>query len=239
LSKLEVISKTSWKQPFKNRNKDVRLWGIPNKIKENCHIVDKSRRMVHFQFENKFNLSFTQDCAITSDCNVRLNIENQKLIKPIILNNPDSFFIASVVDVKINYHRLIDVENTTKNAITKLRIGQGKFRQQLIDFWDSQCAVSKVHINDLLVASHIKPWRSSTDLERLDVYNGLLLNPMLDALFDQGYISFDQDGNILISPLISDTIGQFNIQDANKLRKLNTKHLKYLQYHYNEVFINN
>jgi predicted restriction endonuclease len=54
-----------------------------------------------------------------------------------------------------------------------------------------------------LRASHIRPWKSSNNEDRLDAENGLLLVATLDALFDRGWISFRDDGSILISTSIT------------------------------------
>jgi predicted restriction endonuclease len=65
------------------------------------------------------------------------------------------------------------------------------------------CAVTEVDDTALLVASHIKPWRDCSNSERLDPYNGFLLLPHLDHLFDKGFISFEDSGEILISSALS------------------------------------
>ena len=57
----------------------------------------------------------------------------------------------------------------------------------------------KVSDPKFLIASHIKPWACSESGEKLDIDNGLLLCPNHDALFDSGYISFDENGVIMIS----------------------------------------
>jgi hypothetical protein len=93
--------------------------------------------------------------------------------------------------------------DSTRNAtvIEQLifaRLGQGKFRKALIKEQPT-CYVTKFADDRLLVASHIKPWRESSDEERLDPKNGLLLVPQLDRAFDLGMISFSKDGKILIS----------------------------------------
>ena len=79
------------------------------------------------------------------------------------------------------------------------RVGQGYYRQQLIEKWDGKCAVSKTDILPILIASHIVPWSEGNDEERLDVENGILLSPLYDALFDKYLISFDDEGKIIIS----------------------------------------
>ena len=71
------------------------------------------------------------------------------------------------------------------------RVGQYIFRNGLLDYWDGRCAVTKLSVAELLKASHIKPWKDcDSDAERLDVFNGLLLAPNLDAAFDLGFITF-------------------------------------------------
>ncbi|WP_170959049.1 HNH endonuclease [Magnetospirillum sp. 15-1] len=91
--------------------------------------------------------------------------------------------------------------NTSVDVLAKARVGQDKFRRGLIKRW-GKCSVTGCGAINLLVASHIKPWRHSTDVERLDIDNGLLLSPNLDAAFDAGLICFDDNGNIIISQKI-------------------------------------
>jgi hypothetical protein len=91
------------------------------------------------------------------------------------------------------------IDATERTAVIAARRGQGKFRANLEQI-ESRCRISGVTEQRLLRASHIKPWRSCTNNhERLDGYNGLLLAPHIDHLFDRGYISFEDDGAILIS----------------------------------------
>ena len=93
---------------------------------------------------------------------------------------------------------------TEKNQIVKARIGQGVFRRSLIEDCPF-CPITLVDDVNLLIASHIKPWRSSNNIERLDCNNGLLLTPTFDKLFDKGFISFREDRTLIISPQISET----------------------------------
>lgn len=92
----------------------------------------------------------------------------------------------------------VDDLNTVRNTWTEVRVGKGVFRRKLLDMWKG-CSVTGVLMEEFLIASHIKPWAKSKGSERLDVYNGLLLTPTLDKAFDKGYISFNDEGNILIS----------------------------------------
>ncbi|QTN38185.1 DUF3427 domain-containing protein [Cryomorphaceae bacterium] len=90
--------------------------------------------------------------------------------------------------------------NTTeRKGLVTSRVGQGYFRQQVIDSWDGKCPVTGCGDIRLLIASHIVPWSESTENERLDVNNGILLSPNIDALFDSHLISFSNEGQILLS----------------------------------------
>jgi len=94
---------------------------------------------------------------------------------------------------------------TEKLATNKQRIGQFKFRKGVTANWDGQCAVTGCGILPLLVASHVRPWRDSNDHDRTDPDNGLLLSANLDALFDRFYITFSEEGDMIISEEISST----------------------------------
>lgn len=126
-----------------------------------------------------------------------------------------------------------DVGVTEKSALMKARVGQGVFRQRLIAYW-SCCAVTGFADSSLLVASHIKPWRASSNAERLDRFNGLLLVPNLDRAFDAGYISFTPEGVVMISPLLVGS-EQLGIR-ADMSISLDPRHAQFLDFHRREVF---
>jgi predicted restriction endonuclease len=92
-----------------------------------------------------------------------------------------------------------DIPATTKRALIAARLGQGGFRSSLDKLWSDRCAIRGFSTRELLRASHIQKWSESTDAERLDPNNGLLLSAHLDALFDKGLISFDEKGKMLVS----------------------------------------
>lgn len=92
---------------------------------------------------------------------------------------------------------------TTRKALIDARLGQGKFRAELDRIWGGRCAILGSAVREALRASHIKPWKECNNTERLDPQNGLLLAAHLDALFDGGLIGFADDGEMLISPMIS------------------------------------
>lgn len=129
-----------------------------------------------------------------------------------------------------------NLPSSKREAIIKARIGQGRFRQSLIEYW-STCVVTVCKDDVLLRASHIKPWRDATPEECLDLYNGLLLSPALDVCFDSGYVSFDDEGGILISErLTADDAKALGINSKMRLRRVEPKHKKYLAFHREHIF---
>jgi predicted restriction endonuclease len=126
------------------------------------------------------------------------------------------------------------VSETEKSSLIKSRLGQGIFRKNLIDYWNG-CAVTEYQSSKLLVASHIKPWRSSDNNERMDTFNGLLLIPNLDKAFDKGFISFKKNGNLIISELLQkpDLLGI----NTDLSIKISDQHQDYIEYHRDMVFI--
>jgi hypothetical protein len=91
------------------------------------------------------------------------------------------------------------IAETTREALIDARLGQGKFRQDLVERFGGACAVTGCSFLPLLRASHIKPWSECTNAERLDPDNGLLLTANLDALFDRNLISFNDEGALITS----------------------------------------
>lgn len=123
-------------------------------------------------------------------------------------------------------------------VVSLARIGQGSFRRDLLKLWGDCCSVTGCSNKDFLIASHIKPWAEChQNNEWLNPYNGLLLIPNLDRAFDQGYISFDNNGNILISSSLSESDRMLlNITPDLKLRKVFEDSLPFLEYHRAYIF---
>jgi hypothetical protein len=129
-----------------------------------------------------------------------------------------------------------NLSQTEKETLIKARLGQGKFRKSLIGFWKS-CSVTGYTNTRMLKASHIKPWSQSSNEERLNVHNGLLLTPNLDALFDVGLITFDNEGRLKTSAELTQyDLDQLGIDPQCKIRSLDKEHLCYLDYHQENIF---
>uniref|UniRef100_UPI00334180EF HNH endonuclease n=1 Tax=Castellaniella defragrans TaxID=75697 RepID=UPI00334180EF len=95
------------------------------------------------------------------------------------------------------------LSETERARLVYSRIGQGQYRRGLIDIWKGRCAVTELALEAALIASHAKAWKQSSNEERLDPFNGLLLAATVDKLFDRGLISFADDGAMLLSSLVS------------------------------------
>lgn len=118
------------------------------------------------------------------------------------------------------------------------RVGQNLFRDGLLDLWEGRCAVTGLAVPALLRASHIKPWADcETDAERLDVYNGILLAPHLDAAFDQGFITVADDGALVVSETLgAEARALLGLDQPLRIRGLNEGHRGYLPWHRERVF---
>jgi len=122
-----------------------------------------------------------------------------------------------------------------KQYLQKVRTTQGKFRERLLQE-KSTCNICGMDITNLLVASHIKPWKDSNDVERIDFFNGLLLCPSHNAAFDGGYISFDNMGKIKISKVLNkDNKNLLQVNENIKI-VLDARHLHYMHWHIRKVF---
>ena len=126
------------------------------------------------------------------------------------------------------------IASTEKAVYINARVGQGKFRQGLIDMWRG-CAVTGFADTRFLVASHIKPWKDSNNSERLDPYNGLLLLPNLDKVFDLCYITFSELGKIMIHKDLDD-YSKLGINKSQRVH-LTEEHQVNMAYH-RDQFLN-
>jgi len=130
-----------------------------------------------------------------------------------------------------------DIPQTTKEQLIRARRGQGMFRSR-VELIERGCRVTRLSIREHLRASHIKPWRDSTDSEKLDGANGLLLAPHIDHLFDRGYITFENDGNLLISPqLESEARLALGIPQSLNVGAFSAAQQLYLEHHREQVYL--
>jgi len=121
--------------------------------------------------------------------------------------------------------------STEKRSLILSRIGQGKFREKVL-LLEPRCRVTGIDDPRFLIASHIKPWRDCNNFERLDGSNGLMLSPTIDKLFDGYYISFSDDGFLLISSQISQDLRmKFQLDSKKHFGNFTHTQLQYLKIH--------
>jgi hypothetical protein len=128
---------------------------------------------------------------------------------------------------------------TVREALVKQRRGQDKYRDAMEKLWSSRCPITGINHQSFLVASHAKPWADSSPAERLDPFNGILLAVHIDRLFDGGWISFTDAGQILLSPsLPSDIAVSLLGQDCQErnIPQFAPGHSPYLAWHRDKVY---
>lgn len=167
--------------------------------------------------------------------------ESSKKIAKVIFNLAKLYLVLTeeprdeVHEEKIKYHT---PPKTTRKGLVISRVGQGEYRHQLLRRWQFKCAVNQSNIKEILIASHIVPWREANDRERLDIDNGLLLSPTYDALFDRYLISFSDNGEIILSKSLDklDCL-KLGITGKEKIRNLTLGNKKYLKRHRKKLVV--
>lgn len=122
---------------------------------------------------------------------------------------------------------------TVREIVIKARIGQGPYRKNLIDIWNGKCSATGLSYTELLIASHIVPWSvCEPSSERIDPYNGFLLSPNIDKLFDKGLISFTDEGKLLLNESITDEVlDKLGISKSLQISAIKPQNLPYLARH--------
>ena len=132
-----------------------------------------------------------------------------------------------------------NVRETERQSIIRARVGQGLFKERVSKI-ETKCRVTGVENPVHLIASHCKPWRDSTNEERLNGENGLLLTPSIDHLFDRGFIGFENNGNLIISPVAHrPSLQRMGIEMMNGLNvgEFSEGQKTFLDFHRNAVFL--
>ena len=129
------------------------------------------------------------------------------------------------------------ISATEKKAVVNARRGQGRFKSNLEQV-ESKCRLTGVSDRRFLIASHIKAWSEcNTNAERLDGYNGLLMSPSADRLFDRGFISFDDNGDVLISSRIEvGLLLELGMKELTNVGHFREKQRQYLKFHRTVIF---
>lgn len=131
------------------------------------------------------------------------------------------------------------ITETEKLTLIYSRVGQGKFKDN-VKIIESRCRITKVDKLEHLRASHLKPWRDSDNIERLNGENGLLLTPSIDHLFDRGFISFENNGALLISPVShKQSLERMGVPVGTKLNvgSFSEGQKGFLEFHREDIFL--
>ena len=141
-----------------------------------------------------------------------------------------------------------DIESTTRDTLTpllvdseskakaKMRKYEAKFADKLAPLWSNTCAVCDIQLEPMLCSTYAKPWKDSTDDERIDPFNGLLLCCNHSALYKEGYIAFDGTGKIHIAPELSpNDYGQYGIHIKVRITR-QPEHKPYIKWHKKHIF---
>jgi predicted restriction endonuclease len=130
-----------------------------------------------------------------------------------------------------------DIGPTQKTQMINSRRGQGVFKAQVRQI-ERACRVTKVTNPKHLIASHIKPWKKSNDAEKISGYNGLLLAPHIDHLFDRGFISFKGNGNLILSSHLDNSLlDKWSIDKNINVGSFRNEQQQFLEYHRDIVLI--
>lgn len=152
----------------------------------------------------------------------------------------DNDIVESFVDKEIDKIAAdTTIAEPTKLQLVKARRNQGMFRTRILEKYGGRCIITGIDEQSILIASHIKPWAISDNQEKLSKENGLLLTPTYDKLFDKGFISFKDNGEINLSKFFSND--NFKILGLKPkvcyVLKVTEEMKRYLLYHRENVFI--
>lgn len=173
-------------------------------------------------------------------CNEELMI---KMLEIIVLQNihpaaQEQLELAIEVVRRTEHNPLVNLIAETELA-AKLKIQQGKkrLREQMLPLWSHQCALCGVDLDILLEATPSKPWKDSTDKERIDPFNGVLLCRNHAALYKRGLITFDGKGSLIVSNRIAEEERSFNGVDKKKKISMKRENRPYFRWHKKHYFM--
>lgn len=160
--------------------------------------------------------------------------EAEKIIEKLSNQSVESVYL---------YSNEIDYSSQDKIRLVKTRINQAFFRSSVLSAYNNTCAITNIQVNELLVASHIKPWAEDKS-NRLNPHNGICFNSIHDRAFDRGLITIDKDYKIIVSSRLKDYYSSKFIDDIFKkyeghkiaIPKKFEPSLEFLQYHNDVIF---
>ncbi|QMT40035.1 HNH endonuclease [Neisseria shayeganii] len=251
----EIISETEyiWKNNCLSRDRiskktTYQSWGIPSKFKHHYQNEDKDKRFFKISFPQLEDAEAIYDFfVVNSGEEIQFPQSMQELCETLAQEAEENFtIIFQALDINKSSptpKNPSDIRIVTERII-KQRTQQGKYRQNLINLWGGKCALTNIDFHYLLTASHIKRFSECKNNEAYDPSNGLLLSAHIDKLFDQGFITFDNQGKILVSKkLPSNLLEKIGLNTDAKILFENLIHkekkpeiLEYMQFHREQIF---
>ena len=232
-----VDIKEDWFKYYSEANKldEINIFPIVHK-----DYVNKSRFYINspskiYNFLRQISLPVMTTLLMEKIC---INGQHYVWFRPYI-NDIGNIYENEIVSNQVEEIKSnTSIDETTKTQIIQARKGQGKYRELVIKKFNGECAITGVNDTRILIASHIKPWTDSNNIERINQENGILLSPTFDRLFDKGFISFKNNGQILLSDYFDEkNFSKLNIDNQITCKLfLSTEMKVFLDYHRDIVF---
>ncbi len=211
------------------------FWEGEEKHSSDKRVIEASKVQdeIHLFYRETHHSPFVYFGRITlTDFQLKVNVPSEFVFRIEMLSSE----IDAFKEVREHAGEYITLDKTEQEQVIVSRLGQGNFRRNVIKLWGS-CSVTGLQSVTLLRASHIKPWKDSNNQERLNPFNGLLLIPDYDFLFDRGYVAFKNNGSVIISQRLSPFACKvFDINNDLQLRSVFPENKEYLDFHRSEVF---
>lgn len=229
-----------WMTPYKNfLDGDLLFWDGEKGHGSDERIVNASRNgeEIHLFYRDNRLVPFTYHGKIVMvQCSRFIDRPSEFVFNVVaIAPEPSSVEPMQLAEEPVDYAVISEagLNSIDREVTTKSRgIAQRLFRGNLLRLWQGACAVTSVQEPRVLRSSHIKPWTDSNVQEKVDHFNGLLLIPNLDALFNEGLISFQNDGRILVSSdWQADDKRRMHITPDLHLRTVHLESRPYLEFH--------
>lgn len=193
-------------------------------------------------YKNSNMLRFPRPADRSSQTGIGVSVRTAAALKSLLSlisgSTANTQPLSAIADIEDAATTLAGVSQTERQQLIDARMGQGRFRAEVAALWGGCCAVTGMSVSKILRASHIKPWRTADNAERLDPHNGLLLAAGIDSAFDAGLVTFTDSGTILLSSEINvadlATVGVFPTQKLGK--PPSARMIQYLSYHRLHIF---
>lgn len=242
-------------QEYKKKNELPKLW------KERMNKINKLEDVIFFNIADQYQIKGPRGYLNSNDAayhlirEIALPLVSYIYAEQLEYGNQKLYYWRLFVDFEailekqngahvFNYGNVEKAKAVKKEESSKskeiryAREGQGKYREELLKQCHF-CPITNVADERLLIASHIKPWAASNDKEKVDPFNGYMLSPLYDKLFDRGYITFTYNRHMIlaesISPYTWKLLGIKNDVFIQELR-MDDKRKDYLDFHHKNVF---